>query len=146
VKTSKRVKAGSGRSRSRPARTTRAPSYDTVLRLALALPGVEEGTSYGTPSLRVAGRFIARLREDGDLAIRAGFEEREMLMAAHPEAFHVTAHYLNYPAVLVRLSKVREEMLREVVENAWRRVAPKRLRQEYDARRLGGVVSRRFRP
>jgi hypothetical protein len=95
---------------------------------------VEDGTSYGTPSLHVAGRFIARLREDGVLAIRAGFEERSILMEAHPRAFYVTDHYLNYPAVLVRLAEVRLEVLRDVVEKAWRRMAPKRLVKEYDTR------------
>jgi hypothetical protein len=131
-KRSKRPFSGSSRPRSRP--KTRPPTYETVRRLALALPEVEDGTSYGTPSLHVAGRFIARLREDGVLAIRAGFEERSILMEAHPRAFYVTDHYLNYPAVLVRLAEVRLEVLRDVVEKAWRRMAPKRLVKEYDTR------------
>ena len=109
--------------------------YATFLRLAHELPGVEEGISYGTPAVRVGGRFLARLREDGDLAIRCGFEDRSMLMDAHPAAFYVTDHYVNYPAVLVRLSKVRLDVLRAVIEKAWRRVAPKRLVAGHDQSR-----------
>jgi hypothetical protein len=36
-------------------------TLETVRRLALAFPGVEEGLSYGTPGFRVRGRFLARL-------------------------------------------------------------------------------------
>jgi hypothetical protein len=39
-------------------------TYDTVRRIALDLPQVEEGTSYGTPALKVKGKLIVRLRED----------------------------------------------------------------------------------
>jgi hypothetical protein len=37
--------------------------WDTVLQLARTLPEVEEGLSYGTPALRVRGKFLARLRK-----------------------------------------------------------------------------------
>jgi len=113
------------RGRTPPKRRVR---YDTLWRLALALPGVEEGTSYGTPAFKVGGKLLARLREDGEsLVVRIGFLERELLMKADPETFYITDHYLNYPAVLVRLPKVRAAKLGEVLEQAWRQVAPKRL-------------------
>jgi hypothetical protein len=55
----------------------------TVRRVALALPGVEEGLSYGTPAFRVRGKFLARLREDGEsLAVKCGFDERDLRMQA----------------------------------------------------------------
>jgi hypothetical protein len=108
-------------------------TFETVRRLALRLPGVEEGTSYGTPALKVRGKFLLRLREDGEtVALRLGFDEREMLMKADPEAFFLTDHYRNYPAVLIRLAAVDPDLLREVLEQAWRRLAPKRLVAEYD--------------
>jgi len=114
-------------------------TYDTARRIALALPGSEEGTSYGTPAVRVGGRFLFRLREDGDtLALRIGFEEREMLIDNDPEAFYLTDHYRDYPAVLVRLSAVRLDTLRAVLEQAWRQVAPRRLVEA-----AAGSVSRR---
>ena len=106
-------------------------SYDVVRELALALPGVEEGTSYGTPALKVHGKLIARLKEDGEsLVIRIGFLERQELMDVDPEVFYITDHYLNYPAMLVHLSKVRRGVIRQLLEQAWRRTAPKHLLSE----------------
>jgi hypothetical protein len=103
-------------------------TYDAALRIALALPGSEEGTSYGTPAVRVGGKFLFRLREDGDtLALRIGFAERDMLIENDPHAFYLTDHYRDYPAVLVRLSAVRLDVLRAVIEQAWGQVAPRRL-------------------
>jgi hypothetical protein len=97
--------------------------------MALALPGVEEGTSYGTPAWRVKGKFLARLREDGEsLAVKIGFDERDFLLASDPETFYITDHYRGYPMVLVRLTRVRPDVLRQVLEQAWLNAAPKRLR------------------
>jgi hypothetical protein len=41
-------------------------NYDDVKALALNLPGVEEGTSYGTAALKVKGKLFVRLKEDGE--------------------------------------------------------------------------------
>ena len=131
------------RTRPKPPARKRKPAarrtidYDTFLGLAGALPGVEEYTCYRTPAVRVAGKFLARLREDGALAIRCSFEDRSILMEEYPAAFYVTDHYANYPAVLIRLSRVHLDVLRGVVEKAWRRVAPKRLVAERDRARPG---------
>ena len=105
-----------------------AGGFATARRLALSFLGVEEGTCYGTPAFRVKGRFLARLREDGEtLAIKCGFDERDFRMAADPATFFTTDHYRGYPTVLVRLSNVTEADLRDVLEEAWRVNAPKRL-------------------
>ena len=118
-------------------RKTKPVTFKTVRKIALALPGVEEGTSYGTPAFRVRGKFLARLREDGEsLALRIGFDEREALMKIDPETFFITDHYLGYPAILVRLVRVRPDELRMVLEQAWRRVAPRRLVADYGTGQL----------
>lgn len=105
----------------------------TVRRLALALPGVEEGLSYGTPGFRVRGKFLARLWEDGEtLVVKCGDDERDYRMKADPETFFVTEHYRGYPTVLVRLARVRAADLQAVLEEAWRRQAPRRLVKAYD--------------
>ena len=111
-------------------------TFDTVRRLALALPGVEEGTWYGTAAFRVGRRYFVRLREDADtLAVRCALDEREVRLAAAPKAFFITDHYRNYPAVCVRLSAVKVKDLQSVLESAWRREAGKKLIAEYDARK-----------
>jgi hypothetical protein len=96
-------------------------TFEEVRRIALSLPNVEEGTSYGTPAFKVAGKLLARLREDGDsLVVGTTFEEREEMMAAEPETYYITDHYLKYPWVLVRLSRVHSDALRDLLGRAWR--------------------------
>lgn len=103
-------------------------TYEDVRELGLALPGVEDSTSYGTPALKVKGRLIVRLKEDGEtLVVRIGFEDRQKRIEADPQVFFVTDHYLNYPAMLVRLPLVRRDVLRGLLEGAWERMAPKSL-------------------
>jgi hypothetical protein len=103
-------------------------TYETVRSFALALPGVEEGPCYGTPGLRVRGKLIARLWEDGEtLVLKVGFDAREILMAAEPETFYITDHYAGHPYVLVRLPRARREQIESLIEEAWRLNAPKRL-------------------
>ncbi len=109
-------------------------TYETVREIALALPGVEEGPCYGTPGLRVRGKLIARLWEDGEtLVLKVGFDAREMLMAANPETFYITDHYVGHPYVLVRMPQVRREQIEHLIEEAWRLNAPKRLVAEREA-------------
>ncbi len=82
---------------------------------------LEESTSYGTPALKVRGKLLVRLKEDGQtLVLMTTFEDRERLLAAAPEVFFLTEHYRNYPAVLVRLPLVEREVLRELLAEAWR--------------------------
>jgi len=103
-------------------------TFAVARRLALALPGVTEGTSYGTPSFKVEGKFFFRIREDGgSLAVRIDFDTREALLQANPRAFFITDHYLAYPAICVRLANVERGELKSVLEQAWRFVASKRL-------------------
>ena len=103
-------------------------TYETVREIALALPGAEEGTSYGTPACKVKGKLFARLHQDAEsLVIGVDFEQREILMAAAPKKFYITDHYLNYPWMLVRLSAVRRDEIRDLLIQSWRRAAPRRL-------------------
>ena len=101
--------------------------WDDLVAFARSLPEVEEGTAYGTPALRVRGKFLGRLREDGEtLAIRCDIDERPLLVEQHPELF-VTPHYEDYPMVLVSLPTADPELVRELIEDAWAERAPKRV-------------------
>jgi hypothetical protein len=103
-------------------------TFEVVREIALALPGVEEGTSYGTPAFRVRGKLLARLREDGEtLVVKCDHLERDLRMEINPDAFFITDHYRGYPMLLVRLATVEEDDLRDLLELAWRSLAPKRL-------------------
>ena len=112
------------------------PGWAEARALGLALPGVVEETSYGTPALKVNGKLLARLKEDGEtLALRVGFEERQALVGSSPEAFFVTPHYEDYPMVLVRLAAVDLDDLQELLEEAWLDRAPKRIVAAWKAAR-----------
>ena len=111
------------------------PGWADVREQGLALPGVEEEPSYGTPALKVAGKLLVRLKEDGEtLALWVSYEERLALVHEQPDVFFVTPHYQNYPMVLVRLASVDLDELRELVVEAWLDRAPRRLVKTWQAR------------
>ena len=99
-------------------------TWKTVQKIAAKLPETEESTSYGTPSIKVKGKLVVRLREEGDV-VAIYTEDKEGQMAADPDVYFSTPHYDGYPMVLVRLPKITEQELREVVTDAWRIRAPK---------------------
>jgi hypothetical protein len=95
-------------------------NFDSVRKIGLALPGVEESTAYGSPALKVRGKLMAcvpthRSAEPGSLVVRVGFDDRAELLAAAPDIYYVTDHYLGYSAVLVRLSRVTPDVLRDLL-------------------------------
>ncbi len=111
------------------------PTWEDVVATATRLPEVEESTWAGTPSLKVRRKSFCRLRTDPDaLVLRvADMGEREALLQGQPDAFFTTPHYDGYPYVLVRLEAIGRAELAELVEDAWRVTAPKRLVTAYDA-------------
>ncbi|HMC60209.1 MAG TPA: hypothetical protein VKJ01_13535, partial [Candidatus Solibacter sp.] len=60
--------------------------------------------------------------------LRMSFEERGELIAADPETYFITDHYLNYEWILVRLSRVDPDALRDLLLGAWRSAAASKLR------------------
>lgn len=102
-------------------------TFETVRRLALALPETAEGTSYGTPAFRVRGKFLARLREEGVLVVKVGHDAQEALIRMQPESYFITPHYAGSAAVLVRLEAISDDELRDLLAESWRLHAPKRL-------------------
>jgi hypothetical protein len=107
---------------------------DDVRAIALSLPETVERPSYGTPGFRVKDRLFARLREPGVLVVWVADEgEKDFLIRAEPEKFFTTPHYDGYPSVLVRLGAVEREELAELLTDAWRVRAPKRLADALDA-------------
>jgi hypothetical protein len=108
-------------------------TWSGVCRIGRAFPGVEEGTSYGTPALKVRGKLLVRLREDGaTLVVITSFVDRDLLLGAEPKTFFLEDHYRNYPAVLTSLARIRPDQIRDLIEAAWRRAAPKRIVKAFD--------------
>jgi len=109
--------------------------WKDVVEIGARFPGVVEGTSYGTPSLKVRDKFMCRMRTNPDALVMRVIDlaDRDALLKGDPGTFFITPHYANYPAVLVRLEVVERQMLAELVEDAWRLQAAKRVVAAFDA-------------
>jgi hypothetical protein len=97
-----------------------AVTFDTVRKIGLALPGVEEVTAYGSPCLKLHGKILAGIAinksaEPGSLMVRLEDDDRAELLAADPDVYYLTDHYAPYNAVLVRLSRVHPDVLRDLL-------------------------------
>ncbi len=100
-------------------------SPEAVRKIGLSLPGVEESTTFGAFALKVDKKMFActptnKAAEPGSLLLRCDFERRDEMMAADPETYYAPDHYLSYPSVLVRLARVDEAMLRDLLGMAHR--------------------------
>jgi hypothetical protein len=118
-------------------------TWASVCEILGALPGTELDEGIPNPAWRVHGKVLARrnprLRtpdEDEQRAANGELmslwvepDERELLMADKPEVFFLTPHWLTSPHVLVWLDRADKAQLRELLTDAWRARAPKRLQR-----------------
>ena len=114
-------------------------TFETVRKIASSLPGIEESTTYGAPSLKVGGQLLAcpainKSAEPNSLAISVDFDQRAELLAEEPQTYYVTDHYVDYPVVLVRLSRVNADVLRDLLHMGWRFVTTKKRRKRQPVR------------
>ena len=124
-------------------------SWAGICEFLLTFPGCEKDPPGGREVVRVAGKALAypaaneRSRPSGLPAneefviVRVDLRRREQLLETNPEAFFVTPHYQGYRGVIVRLSTVDQRQLRDLLVDAWRLMAPKRLVREWDSKATG---------
>jgi hypothetical protein len=103
-------------------------TYAELTEILLTWPLVEESTSYGTPSLKVKGKLLTRLKEDGDSLLIKSVEpdERAMLCEAFPDLYYFTDHYRHYPMVLIRLSRADAETVTTMLDRTYQALLPKK--------------------
>jgi hypothetical protein len=108
--------------------------WDEFVKLAKELPDVEESTSYGRPSIKVRGKFMAGFNPNEKAFVLriANVEEQAFLCEMAPELFYITPHYKGYPALLMRPSKLTKKEARGRLLHAWRIQAPKALVKKFD--------------
>jgi hypothetical protein len=110
--------------------------FADVQRIVAELPDGEEVfvAEWGHPTFRVRGKmFASGSPEHPTISVKASREEQTELVAARPETFQVAPYVGRYGWVTVRLSDVDTAELRELLVEAWRRTAPKKLVKDYDA-------------
>jgi hypothetical protein len=105
-----------------------------VRAIAASLPGVEEGTSWGVPSIKLRGRLLAcmasnKSAEPGTLVVCVSVDQRDAMIADDPGTYYLKDHYVGHPCVLVRLARIRRAALEDLLRTGWRFVdatAPRR--------------------
>jgi hypothetical protein len=129
-----------------PKRRRRDFDWEDVRDLFAALPGVEcQPTGPGVfpggvvrsnkrlLAYPVRGRVQQETGEQGEFVwLRTGEMEKAALLQENPASFFVTPHFMSSPGVIVRLAHIDEEHLRELILNAWRTAASKRMLAELD--------------
>ena len=120
-----------------------APRIDfkTVESIGRTLPDVEVTTSWGQPTLKVRGRMFVciaahKSAEPNTLVVMMDFPDRDALIDDDPDVYYLKDHYLGYPCVLARLSRIQRDALRDLVIGAHRFISGK-------AQRKSGGGSRR---
>jgi hypothetical protein len=113
-----------------PYRMPQKITFDTVRKIGLALPGVEESTAYGAPALKVSGKLMAcpainKSAEPNTLGVMVDFDRRAELLAEAPNTYYLTDHYADHPCVLVRLSQIDNEALKGLLRMSWQFVTKK---------------------
>jgi hypothetical protein len=124
-----------------------AIDFKKVRVAAAALTDVEETTSYGAPALKVRGKMfvcqaINKQAEPNTLVVRMDIAQRDTLIEEDPAVYYLKDHYVDYPCVLVRLSRVDPDALRDLVQTAYRFVNAKSPRPGL---RRGAAAQRRPR-
>lgn len=105
-----------------------------AMALGLGVPGVEETTSWGQPTLKAHGKLWVWWSPHEDAPVfKVPFEEREVLLEAEPESFFITPHYKGHQLVLVRPEKLDLAWARNNLVRVWRAQAPKRVLKAFDA-------------
>jgi hypothetical protein len=107
-----------------------------AMAVKLRLPGVEEMTSFGEPTLKAHGKLWVWWSPHEDAPVfKVPIEERDMLVDVDPDTFFVTPHYQSYPMVLVRPEKLDLDWAKANLIRVWREQAPKRVLKAYDEAR-----------
>jgi hypothetical protein len=107
---------------------------DELRSIALSLPESGERETWGEATFRVRDKIFITLSESsGQAGVKTSLDEQAALVALDPESFAV-AHYTGrFGWVAVNLANVDPDDMADLVIEAWRKTAPKRLVAAYDA-------------
>jgi hypothetical protein len=102
--------------------------FDAAIAVGRTLPDVEVTTTWGASSLKVRGKMFAcvainKSAEPNSMVVRMDMAQRDLLIEEDPATYYVTDHYLDYPCVVVRLSRISPEALDDLIRGAHRFVS-----------------------
>jgi hypothetical protein len=108
-------------------------SGDELREIALALPEAEERETWGSATFRVRDKIFVIMSDDGTSAsVKATRDEQKALIAEDPETFSYPAYVGQHGWIGVDVERVGAEHLRELLTEAWRMTAPKRVVKVFD--------------
>ena len=118
----------------------RSQGFKLVEAAGRSLPDVEVTTTWGQPALKVNGSMFVciashKSAEPDTLVVMMDFADRDALIEEDPETYYLKEHYVGYPCILVRLSRVHPDALRDLVVSAHRYVSARRKRKRAGTRR-----------
>ncbi len=104
------------------------PSLDILRPLALALPETAESSHFDTPDFRVRGKIFATARHDAARAVlKLPLHIQEAMLENQPEVFSLTAGWGKHGWTFVQTDRIDPDLLKDLLDLAWRQVAPKKL-------------------
>ena len=128
----------------------RSSSFKTVESIGRTLPDVEVTTTWGQPTLKVRGRMFVcmaahKSAEPNTLVVMMDFPDRDALLEDDPDTYYLKDHYLNYPCILVRLSRVHPDALHDLVTGAHRFVSTRAGKRKAERSRQSPARTKRGR-
>jgi hypothetical protein len=107
---------------------------DELRQMALALPEVVEKLTWEVDiTFRVRDKIFVIMGPDGSQAsVKATLEAQQALVSSDPETFSVSHYTGRFGWTTVDLARADPDELRELIEDAWRRTAPKKLVAAFD--------------
>jgi hypothetical protein len=105
----------------------------TARGFALALPEAVEQETWGSPTFRVRKRiFVMFAEEQREAWVKSTHDEQRALTQMDPDTFFVPPYVGPSGWVGVRFRTVDRDEMRELITEAWRMTAPKRLVDAFD--------------
>ena len=121
-------------------------NLDRVRRRALLLPEATEQPHFDMTSFRVRGKIFATV-PPGNQVVHIFVDESEVraCVTSNPRAFEELWWGKKLSGVRVKLGVAKETEVAELLEDSWRRKAPKRLAAAHDADKAPSAPKRRTR-
>ncbi|HZD80398.1 MAG TPA: MmcQ/YjbR family DNA-binding protein [Actinomycetota bacterium] len=105
----------------------------TVRKLCLSLPEAEERETWETATFRVRGKIFVMFSEhEREAWIKATSDEQAALISMDPGVFFFPPYVGKGGWIGVRIAKADRAEVAELIVEAWRLRAPKRLQAAYD--------------
>ena len=67
----------------------------------------------------MACQAVNKQAEPNSLVVCMPIPQRDELIEADPDTYYLKPHYENYPCVLVRLSRIQPDALRDLLRMGW---------------------------